>query len=83
MRGNNGWGKALLHLRVADEAQRRFLKADALVLRGVPPARVKQVISKGLESMAEALGLLHSEKSTDGKLRQRGHWVYSATICSA
>jgi predicted site-specific integrase-resolvase len=32
--------------------------ADALALRGVPPARVEQVISKGLEGMAEALGLL-------------------------
>jgi predicted site-specific integrase-resolvase len=32
--------------------------ADALVLRGVPPARVEQVLSKGLEGMAEALGLL-------------------------
>jgi excisionase family DNA binding protein len=36
--------------------------ADALALRGVTPARVEQVISKGLESMAEALGLLRSEK---------------------
>jgi hypothetical protein len=33
--------------------------ADALALRGVPPARVEQVISKGLEGMAEATGLLH------------------------
>jgi hypothetical protein len=32
--------------------------ADALVLRGVPSARVEQVLSKGLEGMAEALGLL-------------------------
>jgi excisionase family DNA binding protein len=36
--------------------------ADALALRGVPPARVGQINSKGLESMAEALGLLHGEK---------------------
>ena len=32
--------------------------ADTLALRSVPPARVEQVISKGLEGMAEALGLL-------------------------
>jgi hypothetical protein len=32
--------------------------ADALALRGMPPDRVEQVISKGLEGMAEALGLL-------------------------
>jgi len=41
--------------------------ADALALRGVPPARVEQVISKGLEGMAEALGLLRGEKPADGK----------------
>jgi hypothetical protein len=30
--------------------------ADALVLRGVPPARIESIISQGLEGMAEALG---------------------------
>ena len=41
--------------------------ADASALCSVPPARVEQVISKGLEGMAEALGLLRGEKLAEGK----------------
>jgi excisionase family DNA binding protein len=49
----------------ADTAYRRELLvdlfyplADALALRGVTPARIENIVSKGLEGMAEALGLL-------------------------
>ena len=45
--------------------------ADALALRGVSPARVEQVISKGLEGMAEVLGLLRGEKSAERKQLMR------------
>jgi predicted site-specific integrase-resolvase len=56
--------------RDADEAyQREVLEdlyyplADALALRGVPPAKVESIISKGLDGIAEALGLLQGKRT--------------------